>query len=326
MSLISVIVPCYNYGNFLPITLNSIRHQTYQNWECIIVNDGSTDNTEQVAKEFSFQDKRFKYFYQANKGLSAARNTGIKQSKGDYIQFLDADDLIEPKKLEEQILVLKENPTYDIIYSSVRYFRNHIPDERLFSMNRVNKNWMPNVSGNGKKVLKYLLHRNIMAANCPVVKRSVFDKVGFFNENLRFLEDYEFWVRCALSNVYFYYLDKPETLALVRVHGQSITNNTWEMRYTELNLKEQLKAKIEEPELHKINEEQIILVKKTLVSVALYELFKGNVNSFTNKLKIVSEEDSFRAATLKIIKNNYLPNLSVGKLFFYGKKLLLNSK
>jgi glycosyltransferase involved in cell wall biosynthesis len=326
MNLITIIIPCFNYGKFLPFTLDSIIQQTYPNWECIIVNDGSTDNTEAVAQEYTIRDNRIKYVFQVNSGLSAARNTGIKESKGEYLQFIDADDLIEPKKLEEQINFFKEKPSYDIIYGSVRYFRTQFPAERLYSMNRINKKWMPNVSGNGFKVLKFLFERNIMAANCPLVKKSVFEIVGLFNENLKYLEDWEFWIRCAINNLNFYYLDKPGTLALVRIHSKSMSNNIWDMRSIELEIKKDLTDKIQDLELNKILNKEIINVKKSLVGIAIYDLFKGNVLSFTNKLKIISEEDTLSAATLKIIKNNYFPNLTIGKLLFYGKRLIINSK
>jgi glycosyltransferase involved in cell wall biosynthesis len=108
-TLVSIIVPCYNYGYFLPETLDSILAQSYTKWECIIVDDGSTDNTKDVATTYLITDQRFRYIYQNNRGLSAARNTGIKLSKGSYIQFLDADDLLQEKKLESQICFLEQH-------------------------------------------------------------------------------------------------------------------------------------------------------------------------------------------------------------------------
>jgi glycosyltransferase involved in cell wall biosynthesis len=326
MSLISIIIPCYNYGKFLPDTLDSVLRQTYVQWECIIVNDGSSDNTEAVAREYQNRDKRIKYIYQHNKGLSAARNTGIKESNGSYLQFLDADDLIEAGKLKAQLQAFAENPEYDIVYSGVNYFRTQFPEERLHSMCRNNKKWMPNVSGSGKAVLKYLFERNIMAANCPLVKRTVFTQVGQFNENLKYLEDWEFWLRCALHNLNFFYLNKPGTLALVRIHENSMTNNTWEMRHTELMLKLDLKDKIREAHLLYLLEEQIKAVNKTLVGIAVYDFLKGNTYSFKTKLKTITEENTVGAATVKIIQNRYLPGLSIGKVWFYGKKLLVNNK
>ena len=133
--LVSIIVPCYNYGHLLNETLNNILEQSYENWECIIVDDGSTDNTSNVAKEFVNNNKQFRYVFQKNAGLSAARNTGLQHSKGSFIQLLDADDFIESNKLHSQVNVFIEEPTSDIVYSEVRYFSSEQQTLRRFSMN-----------------------------------------------------------------------------------------------------------------------------------------------------------------------------------------------
>src|SRR6185503_16477401 len=101
--LVSVIVPVYNGAGFIVDTLCSVRDQAHGRLECIIVDDGSTDQTAVIVKEWIKQDARFSYIYQPNKGLSGARNTGLDHAKGKYIQFLDADDVILPSKLEEQL-------------------------------------------------------------------------------------------------------------------------------------------------------------------------------------------------------------------------------
>src|SRR3990172_4396851 len=102
--VVSVIVPCYNHGHFLAEALESVLAQSWQLWECIVVDDGSTDDTRQVVEAFVQIDTRFQYLHQSNQGLSAARNAGIAVCKGSYIQFLDADDMLEEKKLEAQIV------------------------------------------------------------------------------------------------------------------------------------------------------------------------------------------------------------------------------
>ena len=100
---VSIIIPCYNQAKYLEETLYSILNQTYSNWECLIVNDGSSDETEQIAKQFTARDKRFNYFFKENGGLSSARNFGLNKSTGTYIQFLDSDDFIDNAKLELSI-------------------------------------------------------------------------------------------------------------------------------------------------------------------------------------------------------------------------------
>ena len=103
--VISIIVPCYNQAQYLPETLQSVLEQDYRHWECIIINDGSPDNTEEVALEWCSKDERFKYFKKENGGLSDARNYGIKHSVGKYILPLDSDDKISKDYTLEAINV-----------------------------------------------------------------------------------------------------------------------------------------------------------------------------------------------------------------------------
>lgn len=120
MPIISVIVPCYNQAQYLEECLQSVLEQTYQDWECIIVNDGSPDNTEEIAKKWVSKDPRFKYLYKENGGLSSARNAGIEMAEGEWILPLDADD-----KIGEQYLELAEkefDENYTIIYCEAEFF------------------------------------------------------------------------------------------------------------------------------------------------------------------------------------------------------------
>ncbi|MBS3952717.1 MAG: glycosyltransferase [Methylomicrobium sp.] len=115
--LITVIVPCYNQARYLTDAIHSIKNQTYEKWECIIVNDGSTDNTAQVATELSKTDNRIKVINQKNKGLSGARNAGLDVAFGDYIQFLDADDKIREDKFSLQLRALLSTNSLCLCYS-----------------------------------------------------------------------------------------------------------------------------------------------------------------------------------------------------------------
>src|SRR5688572_4652758 len=207
--LVSIIIPCYNYGKYLAETINSVLDQSYSHWECIIVDDGSTDNTREVSAQFCKQDGRFNYFYQANAGLSAARNTGLYNASGQYIQFLDADDKIEAEKLRSQVAYFLDHSQVDILYGDVTYFSGE-NRPMTQSLNGDNKAWMPQLSGKGRKELKRLIRNNIMAVNCALVKRHLFNSVGYFDEQLKALEDWDFWIRCAVENCYFQYYEGPE--------------------------------------------------------------------------------------------------------------------
>ena len=107
--LISIIMPAYNAGKYIKESIESVFNQTYQNWELIIIDDGSTDNTSEVVQPFLIKDRRIQYYLQENGKQGKARNAGIKRSKGNLIAFLDADDVWMPAKLQAQIGVLKQN-------------------------------------------------------------------------------------------------------------------------------------------------------------------------------------------------------------------------
>ena len=120
--LVSIIIPCYNLSQYLSETLDSVLAQTYQSWECIIINDGSIDNTEKIAKLYVDKDKRFKYIYQNNQGVSSARNNGIRNSLGIYILPLDADDLIAPQYIEEAVLILNNYNDIKLVHCNYQNF------------------------------------------------------------------------------------------------------------------------------------------------------------------------------------------------------------
>lgn len=122
---VSVIVPCYNQAQYLDECLQSVLDQTHQNWECIIVNDGSTDTTEETAKKWIAKDPRFSYVYKENGGLSSARNAGLEKAQGDYIQFLDSDDMIHREKFSKSLIHHSE---YPLMVSQFTIYRNHTHD------------------------------------------------------------------------------------------------------------------------------------------------------------------------------------------------------
>ncbi len=223
--LVSVIIPCYNYGHFLGETLESVIGQSYQHWECIIVDDGSTDNTGSIAAEYKNKDSRFKYFYQPNKGTSPAKNYGLLQATGSFIQFLDADDFIAPRKLELQVSFLLSNPSIDLVYGNARYFDTNDPSKYGTSFDLSDTPWMPCVSGNGETILKPLMIFNIMVISSPLVRKRLIDQVRFFNVELKGYEDWEFWIRCALTGSYFQYDGRDEVLTFIRIHRTSSQHN-----------------------------------------------------------------------------------------------------
>lgn len=215
---VSVIVPCYNQAQFLPETLDSVLAQTHKNWECIIVNDGSTDNTEEVALKYCKQDERFVYLPKQNGGLSSARNAGLEVAKGDYVQFLDSDDVLLPRKLEVQLLDLKENNSD---FSVCKYL--------LFTNNTKNTFEQARPLNGEYELTRYGLLYNwsktfVFPPICYLISTQFLNKSAIkFDERLKACEDWTFVVSCMLSDAIFSVPKEDIVLALYRRHSNNMT-------------------------------------------------------------------------------------------------------
>jgi glycosyltransferase involved in cell wall biosynthesis len=227
--MVSIIIPCHNYGSFVSETLTSVLNQTYQDWECIVVDDGSTDNTREIVENLSTLNPRIKYIYQTNLGVSYARNNGLRNAKGDYIQFLDADDLLISSKIESHLNYLVCNPKVDIVYGPVRYFDDGNFGALRESLDMSLLPWMPYTSGEGHQVLSQLVKSNIMVIQSPLIRKGIFSKTNFFYEALRYNEDWYLWIKCALVGMSFAYHDNMDGLSYVRVHKTSASQNSIRM-------------------------------------------------------------------------------------------------
>lgn len=223
---ISVIIPCYNYALYLPETIGSLLNQTYKNWECIIVDDGSTDNSKEVAESLCAKDNRITYYLQGNSGPTVARNWGLKLSTGQFIQFLDADDLIENQKLEKQLMLFESNPELDVVYGNVKYFKANDVAKQYHDMSlEGSKPWMKKLSGSGEKMICAFLNENLMVIHSPIFRKSLVEKWGGMDEDLYFNEDWELWTRYAIRDAKFQFDESEGTNALVRVHDSYSKDN-----------------------------------------------------------------------------------------------------
>ena len=221
--LVSIIIPAFNYGHFISQSLDSVVSQSYRKWECIIVDDGSTDDTREIVDEYCASDRRFRYVYHENSGLSAARNTGIAHCSGSYVQFLDADDLIESEKLRSQVDFLNAHVTIDIIYDHVYYFESSSLEKKRRSRTS-EVDWSPPiVRGRGPKVLTILLENNRILVNAPLLRRSVLTSVGDFDIALKAAEDWDYWLRCAAKGFAFEHQSFPNACGCVRNHESSMS-------------------------------------------------------------------------------------------------------
>ena len=195
---ISAIVPTYNSADTLKTAIESIQKQTLDVNEIIIVDDGSIDNTKEIVK--SLDHKNINYIYQKNQGPSHARNTGIKAAKSKWIAFLDSDDIWHEKKLELQIQLLKSNP--DLIWSCSNY--------NMFE-NNTTKVAHP-IRKENKLIINALQSFNVgisLYTDTMLIKKSIFDEVGLFDEKMRLGEDTDMWFRIALKYQNIGYISTP---------------------------------------------------------------------------------------------------------------------
>lgn len=204
--IVSVILPTYNREHLIVDSIQSILSQTFQNFEIIVVDDGSTDNTEKTVSKI--RDHRIKYLkYPENRGATYARNIGIKQASGTYIAFQDSDDLWLPDKLTKQVKSLQKSTNHvGAVYTGYWWIVNG------------KKHYMPFLASNKKKVEKIISRLFFLFVGTPTVllKRECFERVGLFDEKLIRLQEWELWIRISM-HYHFEYIDE----ALVVSHYQS---------------------------------------------------------------------------------------------------------
>ena len=210
MPKVSVVIPAYNAMTYLPETVGSVLQQTFTDFEVLIVNDGSTDSISSWVA--TVKDDRVRLISQANQGLPGARNTGITQAQGEYVAFIDADDLWEPTKLDQQVQCLDAKPEVGLVYTWTLLIDRH--------GNSTGTVTAATVEGNVWE--KLLLGDAIGSGSVAMVRRSCFDRVGLFDPELTSIEDCEMWVRIAAE--YPFAVIK-EALVRYRQHPSGMSRN-----------------------------------------------------------------------------------------------------
>lgn len=209
----SVIIPAYNAENFIQQALDSVKNQTFLDYEIVVVDDGSKDSTSQQVKIWAEKNLQVKLrlLRQKNKGIGGARNSGVREARGQFIAFLDADDIWMNRKLEMVAQCLGRSPDIDLICH----------DEWLYENGR-NQNRF--TYGPFSAYEDLLFKKNCISTSATVVRREKILEVGWFSEDLRFnsVEDYDLWLRLARSGARIKYLH--EVLGAYRVHGGGITS------------------------------------------------------------------------------------------------------
>ena len=221
---VSVIIPCYNQANFLKEAVESVLAQTYTNWECIILNDGSTDYAEAAAKELIKNDERFIYKKQLNRGLSGARNSALDLCTGDFIQLLDADDALHPQKLEKHLALIKKNGlSKDDIFVSNSKFSLGCHDDIYKPYSETINCQLDAINPVRDIVLNWESKLSI-AANSYFFSANIFFEHGIrFDEQITTCEDIDCWIRIFQLKPHILFLE--EKLAYYRNTPGSMSKN-----------------------------------------------------------------------------------------------------
>jgi len=222
--MVSIIIPTYNRAHLIEETLNSIIIQSYKNWECIIIDDGSSDNTLDLLELYVLKDSRFKYYSRPNKikkGVTACRNYGYKLSKRDYVCWFDSDDIMPVDSLKDRIEILKKND-FDFVLGKIMNFNvdcNILFDEKKSSLNNI----PVNPAG------EYIYGNFWFQTSVPIFKKRFLDKFNrHFDENLTYHDEAEFFVRLLLNNPNFIYVDSVVTLRRIHLDSLRVGVNTLE--------------------------------------------------------------------------------------------------
>ncbi len=212
MPRVSVIVPAYNAMRYLPSALDSILVQTFQDFEILIVDDGSHDGIQQWATRLD--DPRIQFFTQANGGSAAARNTGISHATGEYIAFLDSDDLWDPTKLEKQVRLLDEDQTVGLVYAWVATMdAEGVLDGKSYCNSDSGDVWNTLIEGD-----------LLVCGSTPMIRRSCFGEVGLFDVRFAYAQTWEMWLRIAAK---YPFQVIPEVLVHYRSHPGN-TSKKWQ--------------------------------------------------------------------------------------------------
>lgn len=291
--LVSIVMPCYNAGAYIAQALKAISEQTYTNWELIAVDDcGPKDGTEEIvlafAKKYSANQIRF-IKHDINKGVSAARNTGIKNAKGAFIALLDPDDFWTPQHLEKAISTFNTNKEL-YFFSSLAYLFNDDKPSEVIGVEGY-KDWEMN------SFPAILSIRNAIPNSSAVLRTEVFSKVGLYDENpdIQHVEDYDLWLRILSNNLEIFILTEPTIY--YRKHSNAATSNNLRMQKSKLTFAKKHQdwlALYQREALERLNR-KIFSLDNNILSL------KKEINTLENQVAILEQTiNKFKA--LPIVK------------------------
>ncbi len=244
--LVSIIIPTYNRAHLIAYTLKSVQNQSYQNWECIIIDDGSTDDTKSIVQKFSNKDPRFQYHYKPqhlNSGGNAARNYGYEISKGAYINWLDSDDLLSDRKIESQVELLEHEPSsLKIATCKWGIFKYDDQAFKAISNLKVYKSYY-----HSHEFINDLYEQfGYFPPHAYLLSRALIEKAGKWNEYLTINQDGEFFTRviCSVEKILFeknvsvwYRETRNDSVSLLNKDKIKDYYNSWKLIEASLNIR-----------------------------------------------------------------------------------------
>lgn len=293
--LISIIIPCYNQGLYLDETIASVLNQSYTNWECILINDGSTDNTASIIEKWESIDNRIKSHYKENGGLSSARNLGLEKAKGFYVQFLDSDDILHTNKFK---IALKyfQNDTLDIAVTNYAQFTNDVENitPPYYTLKQEFLNY---------KSILYQWDTNFaIPIHCALFKASLFEFFEF-PVTLKAKEDWYMWTVLFYNNPKSIYIN--DTLCFYRIHTKSMTGDNFNhMINNTMLFYDLIKTVIPKDDYIKLIElsNKKYINKSAVESQKKQQIKQSNAFKIGNKIEVFLKKIGLNNLSQKIIK------------------------
>ena len=225
LPLVSVVIPVYNGEAFILECLRSVAAQTYPKLQIIVVDDGSTDRTAELVRQSGMNTELVS---QDHKNLPSARNTGIRHATGDFIALLDSDDLWHPDKIEAQVSMMMENPEAGLIFTDTEKIFPSGKTRRQKDKKQLSKKI------NQQDPFPVLIKKNVIVPSSVLIRTSVFEKIGYFDEALNSCEDWEFWLRFPVHHLPIFFLDR--VLTKYRFHGGNMSTKADAMQQGRLQV------------------------------------------------------------------------------------------
>jgi glycosyltransferase involved in cell wall biosynthesis len=272
--LISVIIPTYNYGLYILDALKSVSEQSFSDWECIIVDDGSIDNTKELVAEYivAHPDQHFRYVYIQNSGTSVAKNTGINLARGKYIQFLDADDLLSKDKLAVQAAII-ESSDCALVFSGSVFFEDRADQQLVY--HQYPNGFLATATLQDLDLLEALIKNNVVTISSPLVHKGLIEQAGKFQVTLRNNEDWLLWFRVALLKPIFIFDGDARSFSKIRIHSNSAMKGQHNMFLGEVIVRNEMESLLR-------NSNGILgndaLIRKNMDLLALHRIRSLDIN------------------------------------------------